>query len=344
MTDQNLLQCMQDIVGEDNVLTNELMKKHTTFMTGGPADYFVMPQTTEQLSELIKLAKGSNIPYYIMGRGSNLLVSDEGFRGIVIQLYDKFAEYEFLEKYEFLENVQKSGDVCHRISYSEEAGNEPEESEIAQNKAFEKKYMRVKAGLSLIKLGKIAADSGLAGFEFASGIPGTVGGAVVMNAGAYGGEMKDILVNATIMDSDGNIRTLSVSELDLGYRTSIVAKKSWLVLEAVIALKNGDRDEIRKRMSELAAKRIEKQPLEYPSAGSTFKRPEGYFAGKLIEDAGLKGASVGGAKVSDKHAGFVVNTGGATSKDIIDLTDIIMQKVYELNGVKLELEVKKLGF
>lgn len=338
MTDQNLLQCMQDIAGKENVLTNEFMKKHTTFKTGGPADYFVMPQTTEQLGELVKLVKNRDIPYYIIGKGSNLLVSDEGFRGVVVQLCDKFAGCEFLE------SVQKSGDLCHKISYSEKSGNEPYESETSENRAEGIQYLCVKAGMSLIKLGKIAADSGLTGFEFASGIPGTVGGAVVMNAGAYGGEMKDVLVSATIMDSDENIRTLSVKELDLGYRTSIIAKKDWIVLEAVIALKNGDRDEIQKRISELAAKRIEKQPLEYPSAGSTFKRPQGYFAGKLIEDAGLKGAFVGGAKVSDKHAGFVINTGDATSKDIIDLTNMIAQNVYERYGVKLELEVKKLGF
>lgn len=338
MTDQNLLQCMQDIAGKENVLTNEFMKKHTTFKTGGPADYFVMPQTTEQLGELVKLVKNRDIPYYIIGKGSNLLVSDEGFRGVVVQLCDKFAGCEFLE------SVQKSGDLCHKISYSEKSGNEPYESETSENRAEGIQYLCVKAGMSLIKLGKIAADSGLTGFEFASGIPGTVGGAVVMNAGAYGGEMKDVLVSATIMDSGENIRTLSVKELDLGYRTSIIAKKDWIVLEAVIALKNGDRDEIQKRISELAAKRIEKQPLEYPSAGSTFKRPQGYFAGKLIEDAGLKGAFVGGAKVSDKHAGFVINTGDATSKDIIDLTNMIAQNVYERYGVKLELEVKKLGF
>lgn len=316
MTDQNLLQCMRDIAGVENVLTDEPMKEHTTFKTGGPADYFVMPQTTDQLKELIRLAKNRNIPYYIIGKGSNLLVSDEGFRGVVIQLYNKFAECEFLE------SVQKS----------------------EENKVVHKKYLRVKAGLSLAKLAKIAADSGLAGFEFAGGIPGTVGGAVVMNAGAYGKEMKDVLVSATIMDNDGNIRNLSVEELELGYRTSIIAKESRIVLEAVIALENGDKDEIRRKMSELAARRIEKQPLEYPSAGSTFKRPEGHFAGKLIEDAGLKGAFVGGAKVSDKHAGFVINTGTATSKDIIDLTDMIAKKVYEMYGVKLELEVKKLGF
>lgn len=318
MTDQNLLQRIKDIVGENNVLIDEPMKNHTTFMTGGPADYFVMPQSIEQIDGLIKLSKNSNISYYIIGKGSNLLVSDDGFRGIVIQLYDKFADCELITDMADLEAV---GD--------RDAGS---------------RHIRVKAGMSLIKLGKIASDNGLTGFEFASGIPGTIGGAVVMNAGAYGGEMKDILVSATIMDNDGNIRTLSVSELELGYRTSIIARRGWIVLEAVIMLKNGDKTEIRKRMSELAAKRIEKQPLEYPSAGSTFKRPEGYFAGKLIEDAGLKGASVGGAVVSKKHAGFVVNTGGATSKDIIDLTDMIAKKVYELYGVKLELEVKKLGF
>lgn len=338
MTDQNLLQCMQDIAGEENVLTDEPMKKHTTFKTGGPADYFVMPQTTEQLGELVKLAKNRKISYYIIGKGSNLLVSDEGFRGVVIQLYDKFSGYGFAD------SVKKCDDVCSKLLDSEKSGNETEENKIADSECAGKKYLYVKAGLSLVKLGKIAADNGLAGFEFASGIPGTVGGAVVMNAGAYGGEMKDVLVSATVMDNDGNIRTLSVEELDLGYRTSVIAKKSWIVLEAVIALENGNRDEIRRKMSELAAKRIEKQPLEYPSAGSTFKRPAGHFAGKLIEDAGLKGAFVGGAKVSDKHAGFVINTGAATSKDIIDLTDMITERVYEMYGIKLELEVKKLGF
>ncbi len=335
MTDQNLLQCIQDIAGKDNVLTNEPMKKHTTFMTGGPADYFVMPQTIEQLGGVIKLAKDSNIPYYVCGKGSNLLVSDEGFRGIVIQLYDKFSEYRFID-----DGSQEAAEYRNYISGEVKDGIEYVSGEADSGR----KYINVKSGMSLVKLGKIAADNGLAGFEFASGIPGTVGGAVVMNAGAYGGEMKDILVSATIMDNDGNVRTLSVSELDLGYRTSIVAKQGWIVLEAVIALKAGDTAVIRKKMSELAARRIEKQPLEYPSAGSTFKRPEGYFAGKLIEDAGLKGASVGGAKVSEKHAGFVVNTGGAASKDIIDLTDMIVGRVYELYGVKLELEVKKLGF
>jgi len=194
------------------------------------------------------------------------------------------------------------------------------------------------------RLGSVCAEYSLTGFEFAAGIPGTVGGAVVMNAGAYGGELKDILVSATVMDAEGNIVTLSDDELELGYRTSIIQKKDYIVLEATFALRAGAQTEIRAKMQELAQKRRDKQPLEYPSAGSTFKRPQGYFAAKLIEDAGLKGYQVGGAQVSEKHAGFVINKDHATAADIIALTDAVHDKVLQEFGVELELEVRKIGF
>ncbi|MBQ4284417.1 MAG: UDP-N-acetylmuramate dehydrogenase [Lachnospira sp.] len=286
------------------------MKMHTTFKIGGPADYYVTPVNKEQLKRLIELFNEEKIAFYIIGNGSNLLVSDEGYRGAIIQLYDKFSGYEIVS-------------AC-------------DDSDKVRVKAL--------AGMSLIKLGRELAENSLTGFEFASGIPGSLGGAVVMNAGAYGGEIKDVIISATVLDRLGNEMLLTNDELELGYRTSVVAKKDLIVTEVELEFKKGDKEEIKKNMMELSRRRIDKQPLEYPSAGSTFKRPEGYFAGKLIEDAGLKGYAVGGAKVSDKHAGFVVNVGRATAKDVISLTDNVSEKVFEQFGVKLELEVKKLGF
>lgn len=315
MFDDNLLQLLQDIAGQENVSTAEPMKLHTTFKIGGPADFFVTPVSMEQVSQLVRLLKDKNIPYYIVGNGSNLLVSDSGIRGVIIQLYNKFNGYEFL--------------------HSDTVGAADKANVV---------YIKAKAGISLGKLGNIAADNSLTGFEFAGGIPGTLGGAVAMNAGAYGGEIKDVIVNVTVMDADGNIYTLDNEELEFGYRTSVIQKRKLVVLEAVIALHTGDSNAIKQRMSELSSARREKQPLEYPSAGSTFKRPKGYFAAKLIEDAGLKGFSTGGAKVSDKHAGFVINTGNAAASDVIELMDTVSKQVFEKYGVKLEPEVKLLGF
>ncbi len=306
---RDLLMCIKEIVGESNVKVNEPMKAHTTFKIGGPADYFVTPTNMEQLDKLIKLFNDHGIDFYIVGNGSNLLVSDEGYRGAIIQIYDKFSGYELME-------------------------------------TADKQKVKVKAmaGMSLVKLGREMAEAGLTGFEFASGIPGSIGGAVVMNAGAYGGELKDVIISATVMDRTGKKFILSKEELELGYRTSVVAKKNYIVTEVLLEFEKGDKELIKKQISELSGRRRDKQPLEYPSAGSTFKRPEGYFAGKLIEDAGLKGFSVGGAKVSEKHAGFVVNAGKATAKDVVELTDTVAEKVMEQFGVRLELEVKKLGF
>jgi UDP-N-acetylmuramate dehydrogenase len=204
--------------------------------------------------------------------------------------------------------------------------------------------INVQAGMSLIALSNIAADAGLSGLEFASGIPGSVGGAIYMNAGAYDGQMSDVVVNVTVIDGDNNIEVLSAEDLDFGYRSSIIAKKNMIVLSARLQLTRANEIAIKSRMNEFSELRKLKQPLEYPSAGSTFKRPEGYFAGKLIADAGLKGYTVGGAQVSEKHAGFIVNTGNATAKDVVALCDYVTAQIFEKNGVKLELEVKKLGF
>lgn len=291
-----------NITGKDNVRINEPMKNHTTFKIGGPAQYYVTPESVNQIQEVVSLCRNMNIPLHVIGNGSNILVGDDGVDGVVLALFNTFSDYEIKD------NV-----------------------------------ITAQAGMSLIKLAVIALREGLTGLEFASGIPGSVGGAVYMNAGAYDGQMKDVVTSVTVLDEAGNIRILGRDELDMGYRTSAVAKHNMIVLQVIIELKTGDKEQIKDRMNQLSELRKQKQPLEYPSAGSTFKRPEGYFAGKLIADAGLKGYSIGGAAVSEKHAGFVVNMGGATAKDVVELTDYIKKRIIEQFGVTLELEIKKIG-
>lgn len=291
-----------DLLGEDKVLIDEPMSRHTTFRVGGPADYFVIPEGPEEIKEVITLLKREDIPYYILGNGSNLLVGDKGYRGVIIQMYKN------------LNRIDTKGSQIY-----------------------------AQAGALLSKIAAEAQAQSLTGFEFASGIPGTMGGAVMMNAGAYGGEMSHVLVNATILTQEGVIKTLTLDELELGYRTSIIARNGYVVLEAVISLEPGNPEEIHARMEELKEKRVTKQPLEYASAGSTFKRPEGYFAGKLIEDAGLRGFRVGNAQVSAKHCGFVINRGGATAAEIVALMDYVADKVEAVSGVRLKPEVKRIG-
>lgn len=293
---------MCEIVGGESVWKDEPMKKHTTFRIGGPADYFVTPHTFREVSEVIRLCREAQIPWYILGNGSNLLVSDKGYRGVIIQLFKNFNEV-----------VVEDTCICAQAG--------------AQNSVIAKR----------------ALEAELTGFEFAAGIPGTMGGAVVMNAGAYGGEMKDVLEEVTVLDENQEILTLPKEKLELGYRTSIIAKKQYVVLEAKLRLAKGEAQAIRARMEELKELRVTKQPLEYPSAGSTFKRPEGYFAGKLIMDAGLRGFSVGGAQVSEKHCGFVINKGDATAEDVDLLMKEVSRRVMEKFGVRLEPEVKRLG-
>lgn len=290
------------VLDEDQIKPEEPMKNHVTFRVGGPADFFVMPKNYEELSWVLKCCAKYEMPCYIMGNGSNLLVSDQGYRGVVIQLFRQ------------LNDIQCEGNV-----------------------------IRAQAGALLSAVANRALEEKLTGFEFAAGIPGTLGGACVMNAGAYGGEMKDVLKSVTVLTREGERITLQKNELELGYRTSIIAKKDYIVLEAEIELKAGDAEEIKAVMDDLKERRTTKQPLEYPSAGSTFKRPEGYFAGKLIQESGLQGFQVGGAQVSEKHCGFVINKDQATAADIAELIRQVQDRVEEKFGVRLETEVKRLG-
>ena len=290
------------ILGKEQVLFEEPMKSHTTFRIGGPAEVFIMPKSVEQVQMAVKICREEQIPYFILGNGSNLLVSDRGYRGVIIQMDRNMGE------------IQVEG------------------TEI-----------QAAAGALLSSIAVAARRESLTGFEFAGGIPGTLGGAVVMNAGAYGGEIKDVLKEVTVMDGDGKIFTLPASELEMGYRTSIIKTAGYLVLSARIALSEGKEEDIKARTRELSEMRTQKQPLDYPSAGSTFKRPEGYFAGKLIMDSGLRGYSVGGAMVSEKHCGFVINKGNATAEDVVSLMKHVTEVVREKYGVTLEPEVKFLG-
>lgn len=287
-----------EIVGNDNVFQNEDMGKHTTFKAGGKAKYFVTPDSIEMIKELILYLR-DNIPYYIMGNGSNLLVRDEGYDGVIIMLGQKFAEYTINDD-----------------------------------------MIKCKSGAFVSKIAYEACEHGLTGLEFAAGIPGMIGGAVAMNAGAYGSEFKDIIENVTIMNKNGRIITLSNKSLRFEYRNSIILDKQHIVLAASIRLKKGDKEEIRKKMEKFIAARKEKQPLEYPSAGSTFKRPAGHYAGKLIMEAGLGGYGVGDACVSEKHCGFVINKGNAKATDIIRVIDDVKKVVKGKYGIELEPEVK----
>ena len=291
-----------ELLGKDKVLFEEPMSSHTTFRIGGPAEVFLMPESYEQIRSALALCREEGLPYFVLGNGSNLLVSDIGYRGVIIQMDRNMGDIEL-------------------------KGTE----------------IRACAGALLSSVAAAARKASLTGFEFAGGIPGTLGGAVVMNAGAYGGEMKDVLREVTVMTKEGDIRVIPSDRLELGYRTSIIKKAGYLVLEAVISLEKGDPQAIQEKTKELASKRTEKQPLDYPSAGSTFKRPEGYFAGKLIMDSGLRGFRVGGAQVSEKHCGFVINTGGATAKDVKELMDHVIRTVKEKYNITLEPEVKFLG-
>lgn len=299
---QSFYDKLNNVIGKDSILIDEPMSRHTTFRVGGPADFFVTPKVKEEVRDVIRICKEAGMPYYIIGNGSNLLVSDAGYRGVIVQIYKEMNE------------VKVEGDL-----------------------------VKAQAGALLSGIAAKALGAELSGFEFASGIPGTIGGACVMNAGAYGGEMKDVLESVTVLTGEGKIIELGRNELELGYRTSVIAKKGYIVLGAALKLERGDGEKIKTYMDELKEKRVTKQPLEYPSAGSTFKRPEGYFAGKLIEDAGLRGFQVGGAQVSEKHCGFVINRDHAAAADIMELMRQVQIRVKENSGVDLEPEVKRLG-
>lgn len=297
----NIIEDLRVITGGKNVIKNEPMSRHTTFRIGGNADVFVTPDSDESLIACVEYVKSNNIPYYIVGNGSNLLVRDNGFRGVIIQLYKGFS------------GVMVKDNVI-----------------IA------------KAGTLLSAVAKTALNNSLTGMECLSGIPGTIGGAICMNAGAYGGEMKDIVVETKVINN-GRIEIIDNSLSEFGYRTSRIMRENMIVVETTIKLEMGNKEEIQNKMKELMLKRNEKQPVELPSAGSTFKRPKGYFAAKLIDDSGLRGFSVGQAQISPKHCGFVVNNGGATAKEVIELMDKASQVVFEKFGVKLEPEIRIIG-
>ena len=299
----DILSSISEIIDEKRILRNEPMKKHTTFRIGGPADVLVKPATITEIEQVLQCCEEQAVPYYVVGNGSNLLVGDEGIRGVVLQLGNDFSEVE----------------VC------------------------EDDTIWVQAGCMLSKVANLAAAHGLTGMEFAAGIPGTIGGAVMMNAGAYGGEMKDIIECVTLLTPDREVLILPQDQMEFGYRESIVSKENYIVLEAKLRLQKGEPEAIEAKMKEYSEARRSKQPLEYPSAGSTFKRPEGYYAGKLIMDAGLAGYRVGDAQVSEKHCGFVINCGQATAKDVTAVMNDVIHRVAEAYQVELEPEVRKIG-
>lgn len=295
-------QFINEIVPEEDILFDEPMSRHTTFRVGGPAKCFLRLRNKEQLIKLIPILQLTGREYFLLGNGSNLLVGDKGYDGIVVKL---------------------EGEADHII--------------------IEGERMRVPAGVLLSKAASVARDHGLSGMEFASGIPGTIGGAVVMNAGAYDGDMSQVIELVEVMNVDGDILELDHDTMEFGYRTSVIRNRPFIVLETVLKLTGDSREAITARMEELTRRRKEKQPLEFPSAGSTFKRPEGYFAGKLIMDAGLRGYSIGGARISEKHCGFVVNENHATAADVREVIEEAQQRVKNLFGVNLEPEVIYLG-
>lgn len=297
---QDIFNDLIKVIDKERILKNEPMSKHTTFKIGGPADLFIKVKTVEELKYVIEKVKDNNKDYYVIGNGSNLLVKDNGIRGIVIKL-------EF------------------------------NEINVIDNK------INVGAGALLSQVSLIAKENKLSGLEFAYGIPGTVGGAIYMNAGAYGGEMKDIVESVTYLNENLEVKNLSNDELNFRYRESIFEANKGIILSTVLELQKDDEKNIEEKMQNNLNSRKQNQPLEYPNAGSTFKRGKDFITAKLIEDAGLKGKKIGGAKVSVKHSGFVVNTGNATAKDVLELIEYIRTEVKRKFNKEIELEIKVLG-
>lgn len=297
---QEFLKNLTAIVGKENVLTDEPMSKHITFRVGGKAKYLVEPANVAVLCEVLDFLKfDSPYPYFVMGNGSNLLVTDNGYNGVIVKIGKNMSK------------VQMNGDT-----------------------------IKAEAGAMLSKVAKLACENGYTGMEGLSGIPGSIGGGVAMNAGAYGDEIKDTIEAVTVYDpGTGSILELNKDELDLSYRHSIFSVKDYVLLDATFKCVPGDKEEILKKVEECTIQRKTKQPLEYGSAGSTFKRPEGFFAGKLIQDVGLKGYTVGGAQVSEKHCGFVINKDNATATDVLNVIKHVQKTVKEQFGVSLETEV-----
>ena len=299
---EELIQKISQYISKDRILVQEPMKLHTTFRVGGPAALYIELESEQEFRDILTLLDTEEEDYFTVGNGSNLLISDTGYDGIILHPSKEFSDIR----------VEGERLICE-------------------------------AGATLAAIARVALEHELTGFEFAAGIPGSLGGAIVMNAGAYDGEMKQVVESVRLITPKGEIVTKSCEEMDFSYRHSILKEESYIVLSVTIKLARGDKEQIKARMDELAAKRREKQPLEYPSAGSTFKRPKGYFAAKLIQDAGLRGFQVGGAQVSEKHCGFVINKENATAQDVCELMKKVQEQVQEKFGVTLEPEVIRLG-
>ena len=290
-------QLLENNIKQKNISVDEPMSKHISFKTGGNADFFIKVYSVDEIKSILKISKENNIPIFILGNGTNILVKDEGYSGIVLQIK--------------LEDIKIDGTK-----------------------------VIVQSGVKNAVLSKKLMDNNLTGFEFASGIPGTIGGAIKMNAGAYGGEIKDIVLEVTYMDYEGNIHIVNNSECEFSYRSSRFFNENAIILEAKLALKKGNKEEIQNKVNELLKQRKEKQPLEYPNAGSTFKRGENYITAKLIDECGLKGYSIGGAQVSEKHSGFIINKDNATSTDILNLIEHVQKVVKKKTGEKIKLEIE----
>lgn len=294
---------LEEIVGKDKVKYNEKMSKYTTMRVGGPCDCIVFPDEISKIKEVIDFCKNENITFFVIGNGSNLLVKDEGIHGVVIKLGHRFSKIE-----------------------------------------LDGEYILAYAGATMPALSQLAKKNSLKGLEFACGIPGTIGGGVKMNAGAYGSQISDILYEVTYMDEKEEIKTIKNKDCSFGYRKSIFTiNPNYVILSAKFKLERGNIDEIENKMKENSLARKAKQPLEYPNFGSVFKRPEGYFVGKLVDDAGLRGYKIGGAQVSTKHTGFIVNVDNATCKDVLDLIGYVQTAVYNKFNVKLTPEVIIIG-
>lgn len=309
MSNSQIYSLLVENISEEQVLKNESMKKHTSFKIGGEAEYFVKAKNVDEIKFVLNLCNTEKIPLTVVGNGSNLLVKDNGIKGIVLKI-----DIDNIDIKEINQNNEKYAEII------------------------------VGAGVPLGKLAQILLKNSISGFEFASGIPGTIGGAVRMNAGAYGSEFKDIVVETTCMNSNGEIVKLNNEEQQFEYRRSIFKDNKYIILESKLLLKYvEDNSVIKEKMDEYKKSRLEKQPIEYPSAGSTFKRGSDFITAKLIDESGLKGYSVGDAEVSAKHAGFVINKGQATAKDVLELVEIIKQTIYEKFGKQIELEIEIIG-
>lgn len=302
MGNKELVKKLTSLLGEERVLINEHMSRHTSFKIGGPADVMVIPDKVDQLKEIVKFFITSNTPYMIMGNGTNLLVSDKGIRGVVVKIFDNLEDYSVKDD-----------------------------------------ILEFEAGMLISRASKIALANSLSGLEFAEGIPGTIGGAVTMNAGAYIGEMSMVVLETEYVDNEGQIRLVKGEQHGFSYRTSIIQQTKGIVLKTRLKLKKEEPAKIKALMDEFNFKRRDKQPLEWPSAGSVFKRPAGHFVGKLIDDSGLRGYGIGGAQISDKHSGFIINRGSATCGDVLALIKHIQNTVKQKYDVQLEPEIRIIG-